>query len=198
MEHLSQCATHGRNHNQIVEIQNRQCVEITSNLPLVVYQIMKSEHFWAGDNSPDAVIIAQRDRQVNQRNIRQETLVCFVELKTKAKRGIHKHSHQQLEMGISHFAPFGRCEGMRSHGDSHHDRWSEDSDALEFRPDSEHKVRAIQICFREGSRSPKFSPRESVEVCGKRVRFSQILLSQRKPRGIVSLTLNEFCRKAGL
>ncbi len=178
MEKLSECP-HG---NSLLEPQTGQRLDFGSGA--VAYRLRQNVDFWPGDRSPDGVVIGKHS---------ERTWVCFVEMKTSPKSTPSGHAWSQLEMGITHFAPSTYCRGMRTHGDSHHERWQRGKDRLEILPEKEHCVAAVKVLWRNGAR-----PRPEIkEVCGKKVRFVTVGLSMRKANE-VTLTFEEFCKKATL
>jgi len=184
MERLSECP-HG---NFLLEPQTGQRLDFSDGA--VAYRLRQNVDFWPGDRSPDGVVIGKYG---------ENTWVCFVEIKTSSRSTSPAHAWSQLEMGVTHFAPSERCKGMRTHGDSHHDRWqrertgSDHADHLEILPEKEHCIAAIKVLWRNGRRPhPKIR-----EVCGKKVRFVTVGLSMKKANE-VKLAFEEFCKKATL
>ncbi len=179
MERLSSCP-HG---DSLAEPQTAQKL-VFINSHAVAYRLRENVDFWPGDRSPDGVVIGEYEGR---------TWVCFVEMKTSSQSTPSAHAWRQLEMGVTHFAPSVPCNGLRTHGDSHHDRWARGRDALEVQPDEAHCVAAVKVLWRHGSR-----PRPKIkQVCGKKVRFVVVGLSL-KGKLQREITFEEFCRKATL
>ena len=195
MEKLSQCPDPRRRH-RLYEPETGQGIvfEVPQGWELAIYHFRPQTDFWPGDKSPDAVMLVRHPK-----GQKQETIVCFVELKTtagKKDQGTRSDAHQQLEMGLSHFMPRRACgEPWLSHGDQHHRQWSEGRDWLDVWPDKNHRVVALLVAFRHGTRRPGNFTGEPQKVCGKRVRFCVIPLSQHSPRTL-RINLETFCSRA--
>ncbi len=180
MERLSSCP-HGP---ALIEPQTGQRLDFGDSA--VAYRLRRNVDFWPGDRSPDGVVIGRYG---------ERTWVCFVEMKTSTRSASSAHAWSQLEMGVTHFAPSTSCDGasLRTHGDSHHERWRSGSDRLEIWPEKEHCVAAVKILWRNGPR-----PRPKIrEMCGKKVRFVVMGLSLKK-QNEVSLAFEAFGQKATL
>ncbi len=117
------------------------------------YRFQK-HHFWEGDEYPDGALLIQRFNPVT-------SIVCFVELKRSGGKEVWEKARRQLEMAVSHFAPFqhhpfSQKEGLKSHGDVHHARWRESQDHLDVHPAPDHLVLCVVVVKRRSSRSLKY------------------------------------------
>ncbi len=195
MERLSQCPD-PRRRQRLYEPETGQSIifEVPQGWELAVYHFRPRTDFWPGDKSPDAVMLIRYPRGQEQ-----DSIVCFVELKTRAGKRARKErgeAHQQLEMGLSHFMPRRACgEPWLSHGDRHHQRWSAREDWLDVWPDKDHGVAALLVAFRHGTRRPGHFAGVPQKVCGKRVRFLVVPLSLHSPRTL-RMDLKRFCTRS--
>ncbi len=195
MELLSACQNQ---RCQIHDQESGQKLDLTvpNGWACQAYRFDEQRDFWPGDRSPDGLLLIRRPNG--------EVLVCFVELKSGKKKD-WKYFREQLEMGVSHFAPlqhhpFEELEkgqqkkrrGIASHGDKHHDRWRNQKDALPFDIPKTHRVICLVVGTRSSGRSPYFNPAKPVMVCGKRVRFAFVEVSKE------SLPVDELLRKAAV
>ncbi|HYO51468.1 hypothetical protein [Archangium sp.] len=145
----------GPNASYAVQIEggrSGQILVVTSDEPLVAYQLDDPEHLtWPeGIRKPEGVLIGELDGQ---------SYVVFVELKAsddpeKGKKGKMVDATEQLQSMIEHFHPYGRSGGRRRHGDEHHDRWRSEEDVLEVMPKREHAVVGLALFRRLGGRTP--------------------------------------------
>jgi hypothetical protein len=94
---------------------------------------------------PEGVVIAEIDGR---------SIVIFIELKATGREGRAEHGLEQVDNGIRHFAPLGRCGEARCHGDDHHDAWTKNDDMPLVPPDRTHEVAGIAVVFRQLARDP--------------------------------------------
>lgn len=198
MEHLAQCESPGC---QIVDETSGQIFRLTvpDDWACQAYRFEPGTHFWPGDKSPDGLLLI--------RTPKGESFVCFIELKS-GKHPDWSEARDQMEMGVSHFAPFRhhafleqrkgqetKERGLFSHGDKHHERWQANSDPLPVPISGEHEVICLVVTQRSiGRRSPHFHPGRPLLVCGKRVRFAVVEV----PRKNTPIAVDELLRKASI
>jgi hypothetical protein len=157
--------------------------------PFVVYTLDHPSVDWeANRKRPDGVLVAELDAG---------TLVCFLELKGRAKSRSasadpNERARAQLRGGMTHFGPALRTGGAQSHGDLHHDQWLADDVLEAVSPASGHLIAGVTITFHSDTK-PK--PLEEM-VFGKRTPL--ILVQVASNRNRAELSLESFLNKAGL
>lgn len=143
------------------------------------YRFDAQRDFMPGDTSPDGVLLV--------RTPKGGSVVCFIEMKISG--GHWDAIREQLEMGITHFAPLKHACQLMTHGDLHHRRWNNE-DVLEVSVESDHQVWGVAIVTRRGARSPHFSPKNAISLCGKPIRFVTVLVPEKQ------ITLRKLFQRA--
>ncbi|MBI5544383.1 MAG: hypothetical protein HY901_10865 [Deltaproteobacteria bacterium] len=143
--------TRRRIQSTTVELRDRrtgQALRVTNDGALAGFDLEKAE--W-GEGQPhtDGVLVGDLDGEV---------VVVFVELtgslsdtpKEAGKETPAQHKLRQLTGAVRHFHP-GRDQ---RDGDAHHERFASGADPVEPRPLVAHRVLAIAVAGRQGSRLP--------------------------------------------
>lgn len=157
-----------------------QEVVFTSNEEISAFDLERA--IWAsGCKHCDAVIIALVDAS---------PLVCFVEI----KGSWDQKAIAQIHGAATHFHPAGRSGKTRTHGDDHHDRWSDGGDPIDPMPATTHPVVGLAIGFHHVPRPP---PSQDVTLGAKRLRVRAIQIS-RQHHNLAILDFKDLLRRNGL
>jgi len=150
-----------------------------SSKEILAFDLEKA-HWRPGEKHPDGVFVTR---------LGADWIVCFVEMK-----GTYSEvAFEQLRAATEHFHPAERSGGARSHGDEHHDRWSEGKDIWGSMPDSSHLVVGIAVSFHRVPRPP---PKGDMILGSKKVKVCAVQVVRERNRFVGDLA--EILKNNGL
>jgi hypothetical protein len=166
----------------IVDPRTNQRLELQGDDRFVVYTLDDAIVTWGAGKKPDGILIVDIDGR---------TWVCFIEIKGKLDS---ERAFAQLTSGAEHFCPGQRSGGNRTHGDEHHDNWTNGLDDLRVMPGSDHRTIGVFVTPRM---LPVTPPRPPKTIGGRAFPVRAVQVSKEKPNR-ARISPRELLRKTGL